>query len=178
MLGKLQVILTGAAVAFLAGCAETPAAKVETEPAATAAAVVPTATEDALVSALNAERQKAGKAALKISPALSGLSREDSAAAAAAGQLPPNDAAKIRMRSGFGTVTKFQGTLKDRGAATGKGFVDYWMKGTPGEITDDWSQMGVGIAKSADGRLFAVVVLGRAGGGGGLMNPAMGPGGL
>ncbi len=176
MHGKLLAPLIALCPLLLTQCATDPVPG--TASAEPAAKVVPTSTEQALVEALNAERQKAGKPALPVSSMLSGLAREDSAAAATAGQFTGNNAAQLRMRSGFGTVTKFQGTLKDRGAPTGKSFVEYWMKDQASEFTDDWSQVGVGIAKSADGRLFAVVLLGRAGGGGGLMNPAMGPGGL
>lgn len=176
--GKISFALFGcAAVLAIGACAPAPVAPVET---VAAAQIVPTATEESLVAALNAERQKAGKPALAVAPVLSGLAREDSASAATAGQFQSGNVAQLRSRSGYGTVTKFQGTLKDRGAATGKSFVDYWMKDQVSEITDDWDKIGVGISKSADGRLFAVVLLGRAGGfGGGLMTPAAaGVGGL
>ena len=178
MHGKLLAPLIALCPILLTQCAPGPAAPGSPASAEPAAKVVPTGTEQALMDAINAERQKAGKPVLPVSSMLSGLAREDSAAAAAAGQFTGNNAAQLRVRSGFGTVTKFQGTLKDRGAPTGKSFVEYWMKDQASEITDDWSKVGVGIAKAADGRLFAVVLLGRAGGGGDLMNPAMGPGGL
>ena len=46
-------------------------------------------------------------------------------------------------------------------------------------LLDAWSMAGVGVSKAADGRLFAVVVLGNAGGGGSsLMHPAMPPRGF
>ncbi len=130
--------------------------------------VAATSTEQTLFAALNAERRTAGKGELTISPKLAGLARRESDAAAASEKIPGDTTAALKARSGFGSVGKLQGALKDRGAPTGKGFVDYWAKGEREMLLDDWSMVGVGVSKAADGRLFAVVVLGSAGGGGSI----------
>jgi uncharacterized protein YkwD len=141
--------------------------------------VAATPTEQALLASLNAERRKTGKTELTISPKLAGLARGESDAAAASGQIPGDTTAVLKARSGFGTVGKLQGALKDRGTQTGAGFVEYWSKGQRETLLDSWSKVGVGVSKSSDGRLFAVVVLGSIGGGGAsLMQPAMSPGGF
>lgn len=141
--------------------------------------VAATSTEQSLLAALNAERRTAGKGELTVSSKLAGLARRESDAAAASEQIPGDTTAELKARSGFGSVGKLQGALKDRGTLTGKGFVDYWAKGQRQMLLDAWSMVGVGVSKAADGRLFAVVVLGSAGGGGSsLMNPAMSPGGF
>ncbi len=98
--------------------------------------------------------------------------------AAASARLPGDTAERLRVRSGFGTLGKLQGVLKDRGAQTGAGFIDYWSKGERDTVLDSWSQVGVGISKSSDGRLLAIVLLGSYGGGGSLMQPALPPGGF
>lgn len=140
--------------------------------------VAATGTEQAVVSALNAERRAAGKAELTVSPVLTRLARGESDAAAATARLPGDTTAVLQARSGFHSLGKLQGVLKDRGAATGKAFVDYWAQGSRGMVMDDWGKVGVGASKAADGRLFAVVVLGGAGGrGSSLMNPGMPPNG-
>lgn len=140
--------------------------------------VVATGTEQSLREALNDERRKAGKSELPVSPTLARLARAESDAAAASGQLPADNSESLRMRSGLHSVGKMQGVLKDRGTPTGAGFVGYWAKGDSGMLLDDWSNMGVGISKSADGRLFAVVLLGGEGGRVMLMEPALNPGGF
>lgn len=141
--------------------------------------VVATGTEESLLAALNAERRAAGKAGLTASPVLAGLARGESDAAAAAARIPGDTTESLKSRSGFSSVGKLQGVLKDRGPSTGKGFVDYWAKGQGELLLDDWGKVGVGISKAADGRLFAVVILGSESGGGSmLMNPGGSPGGF
>ncbi len=138
-----------------------------------------TGTEQALLAALNAARRAAGKAEVAVSPALARLARKESDAAAATGKLPGDTTASLKSRSGFGSVGKLQGALKDGGTATGKGFVDYWAKSPRRMLLEDWSKVGVGISKVSDGRLFAVVVFGNEGrGGSSLMDPAMSPSGF
>lgn len=140
--------------------------------------VAATPAEQTLLASLNAERRKAGKSELTTSSKLAGLARGESDSAAASARLPGNTTEMLRIRSGFGTVGKLQGILKDRGTGTGAGFVEYWSKGERDTMLDSWSQVGVGISKSSDDRLFAVVVLGSYGGGGSLMQPGLPPGGF
>jgi uncharacterized protein YkwD len=176
---KTMACLAALGPMFLIGCAGSPGESAGAAPEA--ANVVATNTEQTLLSSLNAERRKAGKSELKISSKLTGLARGESDAAAAAGKIPGDTTASLVARSGYGTVGKLQGALKDRGPQTGAGFIEYWAKGEAETVLDDWSNVGVGVSKSADGRLFAVVVLGSLGSGGGgtsLMRPAMSPGGF
>lgn len=144
--------------------------------------VAATGTEQSLLAALNAERRRAGKAEIKVSPVLAKLAREESDAAAAAAQVPGNTTEALRARAGFRSISKLHGVLKDRGPQTGKSFVDYWVKDSREIMLDDWNMIGVGVSKAADGRLFAVVIMGGSGGVGGrgssLMQPAMEPGGF
>ena len=163
---------------FLIGCAGSSRNNNST-PVAAVKEVTATATEQSLLVALNAERRTTGKAELTASPKRAGLARGESAAAAASEQIPGDTTAVLKARSGFGSVGKLQGALKDRGTQTGKAFVDYWAKGEREMLLDAWSMAGVGVSKAADGRLFAVVVLGNAGGGGSsLMHPATPPRGF
>ena len=159
---------------FIVGCASPNTASVAPE----VKDVTATSTERALLTSLNVERRKAGKAELTISTKLTGLARGESDMAATSAQLSNNAPDMLRVRSGFGTIGKLQGALKDRGTETGAGFVEYWSKGQRETLLDEWSSVGVGISKTPDGRLFAIVLLGRHGGGGSLMNPAMLPGGF
>lgn len=176
MNGKASACLLAAGSLVLIGCAAGPGSQRNGgEPAASA--VVATSTEQTLQAALNAERRRMGKSGLTTSSILSGLARRESDAAA--GQLAGESADRLRSRSGFGSIGRLRGQLKDRGAGTGAEFVTYWVKGDREMLLDDWSHMGTGVSKSADGRLFAVVIFGGgAGGGGSLMNPAMAPGGF
>lgn len=178
MNGKTIVFLAALGSVVLIGCAGNSSG---TSGAAAAGVkeVSATGTEQSLLAALNAERQAAGKSALAVSPVLAGLARGESDAAAAAGQIPGDTLAALKSRSGFGSVGKLPGVLKDRGTATGKGFVGYWAKDQRGMLLDDWSKVGVGISKAADGRLFAVLIFGGAGGGGSsLMDSPIAPSGL
>ena len=179
MNGKTIACLAALGSVVLSGCAGSSGGSNGTA-AASAKDVTATGTEQSLLAALNAERQAAGKSALTVSPALAGLARGESDAAAASGQVPGDTTAALRSRSGFGGVGKLQGALKDRGTATGKGFVDYWTKGQRGLLVDDWSKVGVGVTKSTqDDRLFAVVIFGsEAGGGSSLMDPGLAPSGF
>lgn len=144
--------------------------------------VAATGTEQSLLSALNSERRAAGKAEVEISTVLCGLAREESDTAAASVRIPGDTTAALRSRSGFGSIGKLQGVLQDRGPATGQGFIEHWSRSQRGMMLDEWSKAGMGVSKAADGRLFAVVILGNEGSGSGgstsLMNPAMSPGGL
>lgn len=163
---------------FLTGCGGSPDSG-HAAAVADVKVVAATGTEQALLAALNAERQKSGKSDVKVSSTLAGLARGESAAAAASGKIPGDTTARLKARSGFGSIGKLQGALKDRGTQTGKAFVDYWAKGEREMLLDTWSMAGVGVSKATDGRLFAVVVLGNAGGGGSsLMHPAMPPRGF
>lgn len=145
-------------------------------------AVTATGMERSLLAALNAERRAAGKAELTVSPVLAGLARGESAAAAtASAPIQGDTTAALKSRSGFGSVGKLRGVLTDRGTATGKSFVGYWLKDSRGMMMDDWSKVGVAVSKGPDGNLYAIVVLGGAGGGGGgssLMDPGMAPSGF
>lgn len=140
--------------------------------------VAATGTEESLREALSSERRKAGKGELPVSPTLARLARAESDAAAASGRLPADNSESLRIRSGLHSVVKIQGVLKDRGTRTGAGFVGYWTQGDRKLLLDDWSNMGAGVSRSADGRLFAVLLLGGAGGSQMLMEPAMDPGGF
>ncbi len=142
-----------------------------------AAPVPPTAIEQNLQTAFNVARRGAGKPAVEISPLLTRLARQSSAEAAATGLLRADDVNMLRRRTNFGTVIKLQGKLLDHGPQTGAGFVNYWASGQREMVLDGWSQMGVGVSKSADGHLFGVVLLGRSGGGS-LMDPVMSPSGF
>ena len=182
MNGKTIVCLAALVPVVLSGCAGTSGdtrrgamAGVETNN------VVATDTEQSLLSALNAERRAAGRGQLAVSPVLARLARSESDSAAAAARIPGNTTPTLRMKSGFNSVGKLQGTLKDRGTPTGKSFVEYWTKSSREVMLDDWSKVGVGVSRAADGRLFAIVVLGATGGGhsgGALMNPAISPSGF
>ena len=162
---------------FLTGCGGSPDSG-HADAVADVKVVAATGTEQALLAALNAERQRSGKSDVKVSSTLAGLARGESAAAAASGKIPGDTTARLRVQSGFGTVGKLQGALKDRGTQTGKAFVDYWVQNEREMLLDTWGMAGVGVSKAADGRLFAVVILGNASGGGSLMHPAMSPSGL
>ncbi len=139
--------------------------------------VATTSTEQMLGAALNDARRRAGRPALPFSPMLAGLARGESDGAAGSMMLPGNNSNELRDRSGFGMVGKLQGSLKDRGPQTGAGFVEYWSKEEPGVLLGNWSGMGVGISKAADGQLFAIVLLGSSSAGGPLMDPVMSPSG-
>lgn len=171
--------LAALGLVVLSGCAGS-ASGSHSPAAAGVKEVTATGTEQALLAALNAERQAAGKTALTVSPVLAGLARgeSDAAAASASPQFPGSSTEALSSRSGFGLVGKLKGVLKDRGTPTGKGFVDYWAKDQRDLLLDDWSKVGVGISKAADGRLFAVVIFGSGASGGSLMNPGMAPSGL
>lgn len=163
---------------FLVGCAGSSGAPQNTA-VTEVEEVAATETEQSLLAALNAERRRGGKAELVVSPVLTRLARSESDSAAAAAQVPGDTTAMLRAKSGFGSVGKLQGVLKDRGTPTGKKFVEYWAEGTQGMVWDDWGNVGVGVSKAADGRLFAIVLLGTTGGGGAsLMDPAMAPSGF
>lgn len=181
-----MIPMNGKTIAFLAvlgpmvliGCAGSSSGTNGTV-VAEAREVAATGTEQSLLAALNAERRNAGKAELTVSTTLARLARGESDEAAASAQILSDTTAVLKARSGFGSVGKLQGILKDRGTPTGKGFVDYWAKGQRDMLLDAWSNVGVGVSKAADGRLFAVVVFGSAGGvGSSLMHPAMSPGGF
>ncbi len=176
------VVLASVVLSSCAGSGSGIASGSPSAPAAGASVkeVTATGTEQALLAALNAERQAAGKTVLTVSPVLAGLARgeSDAAAASASAQFPGSSTDTLRSRSGFGLVGKLKGVLKDRGTPTGKGFVDYWAKDQRDLLLDDWSKVGVGISKAADGRLFAVAVFGSGVGGSSLMNPGMAPSGL
>lgn len=177
---KTMVCLGSLGSMFLIGCAGNPGASGGVA-GQEAANVMASSTEQTLLSSLNAERRKAGKPELKVSSKLAGLAREESDAAAATAKVPGHTSASLVARSGFGSVSKLYGILKDRGPQTGGVFVEYWAKDESATVLDDWSNVGVGVSKSADGRLFAIVLLGshRSGGGGSLlMNPGMSPGGF
>ena len=175
---KTIVCLAALGPLFLIGCAGSPNGNSAT-PVAAVKEVAASGTEQSLFAALNAERRMAGKPDLTISPKLAGLARRESDAAAASGQIPGNTTAELKVRSGFGSIGKLQGALKDRGTATGKAFVDYWAKNEREMLLEAWGMAGVGVSKAADGRLFAVVVLGNVGGGGSsLMHPALPPRGF
>jgi uncharacterized protein YkwD len=177
MFGKPHVSFVGMIASVLIGCADKPGAPPTIAAPAAEKAEPATATEQALQSALNSERRKAGKPELEMSATLARLAREESNAAAAAGQLPGNDTDRLLMRSGYGSLARVQGTLKDRGAQTGAGFVTHWSTKEREVLLDEWSASGTAISKSADGRLFAVVLLARPTGGS-LMEPALDPGGF
>lgn len=173
---KLMSCLVALGSVALIGCAESPG-----DAAPQVKSVVATTTEQTLLGSLNEVRQKSGKAPLTVSSTLSGLARGESDAAAAAGRIPGDTTASLSRRSGFPTVGKLQGALKDRGPQSGKGFVEYWAEGNSVTVMGDWSKVGVGVSKSSDGRLFAVVVLGSLGSGSGgssLMQPAFRRSGL
>ena len=177
MNGKTIASLAALGSMFLIGCAGS--SNNNSASATAVKEVAATPTEQALFASLNAERRTAGKTELTISPKLAGLARRESDAAATSAQIPGDTTAELKARSGFGTVGKLQGVLKDRGTQTGAGFVEYWSKGQRETLLDNWSKVGVGVSKSTDGRLFAVVVLGSGGGSGAsLMQPAMSPGGF
>lgn len=173
MYQKLMAGMMGIGSAVLVGCAGDTGSR---EPALTQVAA--TGTEESLQQALSVERRRAGKSELPVSPALARLARAESDAAAASSRLPGDNSDSLRMRSGFKSMGKLQGVLKDRGTQTGAGFVEYWAKGDREMLQDDWSNIGVGISKAADGRLFAVVLLGGQGGTGALMDPALAPSGF
>lgn len=175
MNGKTIACLAALGSLFLIGCAGSSSSSGAA--VAEVKEVAATGTEQSLLAALNAERRTAGKAELTVSPKLAGLARRESDAAAASAQIPGDTTAVLKARSGFGSVGKLQGALKDCGTQTGKGFVDYWAKGQREMLLDDWSKVGVGVSKAADGRLFAIIVLGSAGGSS-LMHPAMSPSGF
>lgn len=179
MNGKAIAFLTALGSMVLIGCAGSSNSSHDSAEVAQVKEVAATGTEQTLLAALNAERRTAGKGELTISPKLAGLARRESDAAAVSQHIPGNTTAELKARSGFGSIGKLQGALKDRGTQTGKAFVDYWAKGEREMLLDAWSMVGVGVSKAADGRLFAVVVLGNAGGGGlSLMHPAMPPRGF
>jgi len=165
---------------FMIGCAGTPGAS-DSGVVSEETNVVATSTEQTLITSLNAERRKAGKPGVKVSSKLTSLARGESDSAAAAAQVPGFTSDSLAARSGFGSLSKLHGILKDRGPQTGAVFVEYWAKSEAATLLDDWSDVGVGVSKSADGRLFAIVILGSARSGGGgplLMNPGMSPAGL
>ena len=137
------------------------------EPANPAA---PTDRERELLDAVNKARRDAGKPALAPSAILAALAQSESANAAAAGELPADAPASLRRRSGFESLGRLQGTLQDRGPRTAS-FVSYWQKDAPEMLAEGWSAAGVGVTKGADGRLFAIVLLGRNGSGD-VMAPA------
>jgi len=134
-------------------------------------------TEQALAASFNAERRKAGKSEVPVSDRLSDLAREDSSTAAGSGKLQDNTS-RLQSKSFFETMGKLQANMKDRGPETGVSFVKFWAQGNRKMLLDDWNKMGIGVSKSADGRLFAVVLLGRMGGGEMIMNPGIAPGGF
>ena len=176
MMGKSIACLMALSSLLMVGCASSN----HGSPAPEVRDVAATPTEQALLVSLNAERRRAGKAELTISAKLASLVRGESNAAAATARIPGDTTEMLRVRSGFGTVGKLQGVLKDRGTQTGAGFVEYWSKGQRETLLDSWSKVGVGVSKSSDGRLFAVAILGSIGRGGGssLMHPAMSPSGF
>lgn len=171
MNGKRMNWLVGVISTILIGCANEPVSH-------SATMVAPTATEQILHTAFNAARRNAGQPALESSPVLVGLAQQTSADAAATGLMRADDVNLLRSRTNFGTVVKLQGRLLDHGPQTGASFVRYWASSQREMVLDGWSQMGVGVTKSADGHLFGVVLLGRAGSGGSLMNPGMAPRGF
>jgi uncharacterized protein YkwD len=178
----IPCLLAGAAL-ILSSCASGPSTAGRNEPAATPAPGAFGATEESLLAALNASRKQAGLKPLAQSARLTNLARAESDKGAATAQFPPaGNTSAIQMASGFNSIGKLQGTLKDRGASTGASFVDYWKKDAAETLGGSWSHYGLGISKSADGRLFTVLLLGGSGagmnGGSALMTPAVSPGGL
>lgn len=121
------------------------------------------ATESALFDALNAARREAGKPALKYSAKLTSFAQSASGSAASAGDLLTDSPAELRLHSGFDSLGRIQGVLKDRGPSTGSAFVGYWKKDSQEMMDGNWSAAGVGVSKAPDGRLFAVVLLGSGG---------------
>lgn len=129
--------------------------------------------EQALFTALNAARHKAGKPALRHSSQLAAMARGETATAAAAGSaLPGDNTNAVRDHSDFPAVGKLLGQLTDRGPRTGASFVDYWVKQNHEMLEDDWSAAGVGISRTPKGQLLAVVFFGGTGDvGSSLMQP-------
>lgn len=154
-----SIICLLATGAILSGCAEKPhhhdvvvVQEVER--------VELTATEQALLTAVNTERRNSGMTELTLSPTLTVLARGESNKLIVAGQLL-QDTTALNDHRGFGQLGKLQGTLKDRGPQTGAGFVKYWAVDQRDMLLGDWRSVGVGISKSANGELFAVLVVGR-----------------
>lgn len=147
---------------LFAACAPTPAPKpmadatVETAPPLAASA-----TERTLLDAVNAARREAGKRELAISAKLTSYAQSASGSAASASELLTGSPVELRRHSGFDALGRLQGVLKDRGPSTGGNFVSYWKQDSRDLLFDDWSAAGVGVTKGPDGRLFAIVLLGR-----------------
>lgn len=131
--------------------------------------VTATDTETALIAAIQAERAKAGKPALAPSNRLAAYARGDSDAAASGGGLTGDTTTSVRRGTNFDRVGKLSGTFRDRGPQTAASFATYWATEHRDLLLSDWSQVGVGVSKSADGRLFAVAFFGGFGGATALM---------
>lgn len=152
----------------------------DSSPASDSGTVTYGAAEQSLLDALNASRTQSGKKPLPVSAKLTKLARAESGSAAAAAKFGSNNTDGLRLKSGFNSLGKLQGTLKDRGPQTGAGFLEYWKKDPAETLSGDWTHVGVAISKSTDGRLFAILLLGgdTMSSGASLMTPAMSPGGL
>ena len=150
------LVAVGSLVAI--GCAPDPAPHTTTSESTTVV-MAPNGTEETLLSALNGERRKAGMTELVMSSHLAEMARTYSDAGASAGAFPVGTTETLPASSGFASVVKLRGTLKDRGPQTGSGFVEYWAKDQRSTVMGNWTQVGVAVSKSADGRLFAAVLL-------------------
>lgn len=134
-------------------------------------AQAPTGAETPLYNELNQIRANAGKEPFTRSTKLDALAASESARLAHNGSRKA-DATGLLARSGFSETVVLVGALKDRGPQTGSRFPSYWMQDDQQKdlFLSDWSELGVGTAKSTSGELVSVVIFGRMGGGS-LMNP-------
>jgi uncharacterized protein YkwD len=146
-------------------------------PAASKAAVTATATEKKVISLVNKERAKRGLAPVRFQPTLTRAAREHSRQMARRGVLTHMSAngdtvGQRLVRCGY-TRTGYRswsvgecvgraraGTL----SATPAGMVSLWMGSKAHRqviLTARFRQIGVGVAKSADGMRYFTLDMGR-----------------
>lgn len=166
MTGNIKRSLTAAGVLILASCAAGPGPNhryvPQGQPEALAAEPALSETEQSLLAEFNAARQRAGRSPLPVSARLSRIARAESQSSAASGHQPASAMRQLLETSGYSALGTVHGRLKDRGPQTGASFVDYWSQSEGDTVLGEWSTIGVGISNSPDGRLLAVVLLGRS----------------
>lgn len=119
----------------------------------------PTGAEEPLLKEVNKMRQAAGKKPLIRSPKLDALVASESTRLAATGSRKPNTAG-LQKKAGLDRMAILVGFLKDRGPKTGAQFPQYWKRneGQKSYLLGDWSRIGIGTAKSAEGDLIGAIM--------------------
>jgi uncharacterized protein YkwD len=154
-MNTMRVLLV---VWLAAGCAARAQTQVPPPPPATSATFKLSAEEQAVFEAVNAERKKANLPALVVNPTLQRVAREHSANQAKqqkmAYELSGKTPADRVKEAGYRYSRVAENVAM--GQPTPAEVMKSWMNssGHKANILGDYAELGVGLAKDAEGRLY------------------------